>query len=374
MWITISPIAGDIDYTTDHESAAAMEQIIGSANRGEHIVFADRVTLQKLLSANLSNVTQATIRSINTRYPELASIERTQIYKVFIDPTINKPIRKSDFNWNIPLSHFSKVALIPAVILAENLRDASAFVQCAMHANYLNGMKGLKVTLTKDSGGGADIPTKFHDLISTERQFTLAVTDTDKTYPSANPCAPTSKCADLAKNSAWVANHVQLDGFEIENILPTNLLRDSITNSAAFHDLCNEIAFIDERMSAKPDSYRWCDLKLGTKFSRTKSNNTNAEERQHWRDTIEINQLEGFQVSSTCTASEECPKSNARDCECILTPGLGSETLERFNTYCKTLSIQKQCERVRTSANGNDWLKLGEKIASWGAALEKQRS
>lgn len=121
MWITISPIAGDIDYTTDHESAAAIEQIIGSANRGEHVVFADRATLQKLLNANLSSVTQATIRSINTRYPELASIERTQIYKVFIDPTINKPIRISDFNWNIPLSHFSKVALIPAVILAENL-------------------------------------------------------------------------------------------------------------------------------------------------------------------------------------------------------------------------------------------------------------
>lgn len=373
MWISLSPLVATLDFSDASDSVAAIETILSSARRGEHIVFADRKTLSHLLSLGLSLPNQAVVKSIQSRYSELASIEAQQIFRVKIDPTIQQPHYEGANVWLVPLQHFANVALVPSCVLAEDLRDATAYVTSAQHALLLHGHKGIKVNLTKDSGGGAAIPNKLKDLALSKRQFVLAITDTDKTHPRGACCAPTSKCAAIAAQTSWVVEHQMLDASEIENILPVNLISDSVEDSTAAHALAERLDFLKMNVFKNRELGKWFDLKNGTKLAKIKTTNDNEPEKAHWVNaSVPIRNVFGCGIR--CQQNAECPEGADKECACLLLPGLGDETLERFNSYCAKLTLHKQCERVRTSVNSADWLSLGSKIASWGAALEKQRS
>lgn len=373
MWISLSPQVAEIDFGGEHDLIAAIETILSSARRGEHIFFADRRTLAHLLSTGFSAPNQAVIKAVQSRYSELASIEAQQIFRVRVDPTIDQPRCHGANIWLVPLRHFASVALVPSCLLAEDLRDATAYLYSAWHAVHIQGTKGIKVNLTKDSGGGAGISKKLAELTESKRQFVLAITDTDKTHPLGACCAPTNKCADIAAHTPWVVEHQILDASEIENILPANLIYDSVEDSDAAHELSERLDFLKMYVFANRDLGRWFDLKNGTKLARVKMTNTNQQERGHWVSAMTSN-VDAFECEIGCQTNSECPKITNKECTCTLIPGLGDETLERFNSYCAKLTLQKQSERVRTSTNSAEWLSLGSKIASWGAALEKQRS
>jgi hypothetical protein len=373
MWISLSPSVAEIDFNNDINATAAIEELFSSAHRGDHIVFSDRDTLKRLLLVKLSVVSHSGISALLSQFAFIASLESLQKFRVIIDPTASKIANQTSNIWRMPLHHFSKVALVPSCILAENLRDARAYINSAHHANSLSKIKGVRITLTKDSGGGADISNKFTDLINDKRQFIIAITDTDKTHPNDSSCAATKKCVDLSANSKWVTHHIELPCSEIENFLPINLLSDSVTETPSKSQLAEQLAFLNKSTFKDPDLHKWFDAKNGTKLSRIKENNLNEPERSHWKKSIILNN-NFFQCKQECFNSIDCPINAIKDCECILIPGLGSETLDRFNDHCKNISIQKQCERVKTSNNAADWLDLGALLASWGIALEKQRS
>lgn len=373
MWISLSPKLAEIDFTKNQDAVAAIEAIWGSFFRGEHIVFSDRTTLIHLRDAGLSLSSRSSINSVLARFAELQALEKQQLTRVLIDPCITQSSFSTPNTWNIPLIHFSTVALVPACLLGENLRDATAYLNCANHAIKIRGPKGIKVNLTKDSGGGADISNKLLELAENKRQFVLAITDTDKTHPSDAPCSPTKKCAEISAQSNWVILHHELNCSEIENIIPTNLISDSIENSPAAHELSHRLDFLRSNVFKNPDLHKWFDLKNGTKLSRIKSSNNNYKEHEHWKNASK-NIASAFECDKKCTTSQECQKSNTKECQCVFLPGLGDDTLDRFNSYCSKTSLNKLCERINTSENSKDWLQLGALVASWGAALERKRS
>ena len=373
MWISLSPLLAEVDFVNDHDSVSAIETILSSFCRGEHIIFADRKTLSHLLTVQLSRPNHAALSSIQARYSELKSIEEEQLYRVVVVPNIMQSRRKTNALWFVPLKHFAIVALVPSCVLAENLRDAIAYVGCAIHAQKILGYRGIRVNLTKDSGGGADIPNKLGDLEKAKRQFVMSVTDTDRTHPFGTVCAPTIKCKAIVDKSSWVTEHQAVEGNEIENILPVNLVYDSIEASDAIHTLEKQLDFLKRTTFVTSSLHKWFDLKSGTKLARIRASNVNEIEREYWVEASKHIELK-FCCADECADIQECPKADSRDCTCLLLPGLGGATLDRYNTHCATLTIQKQCERVQTSTNADDWLRLGLRVASWGAALEKQRS
>jgi hypothetical protein len=373
MWISLSPKLVEIDFASDYESLSAIETIWASFFRGEHIVFSDRKTLGFLRDIGLSLASRASIGSVLARFSELKSLEQLQKFRVSVDPSIEQPCFLAPSTWQIPLKHFAKVALVPACILAENLRDATAYLNCATHALNICGPKGVKINLSKDSGGGAEISNKLLELEASRRQFILAITDTDKTYPKDDSCIPTKKCAEITTESNWVIHHKELNCSEIENILPVNLITDSIENSSAIHELSNRLDYLRKYVFNNSELHKWFDMKNGTKLFRIKTTNVNEREREHWeKSTTTI--ARAFECAPECSANDQCPKIKMKECECIFLPGLGDETLDRFNAHCSKITIQKQCERIRTSVNSKDWLELGSMIANWGVALERKRS
>jgi hypothetical protein len=373
MWITLSPQLTEVDFVNHQDSVAAIETILFSAFRGEHIVFAKRGILSYLLTLDLSNRSKSAIRNIQSRHAELASIEKLQKFRVIIKSNITHSTYIENNIWTVPLLHFSNVALVPSCVLAENLRDAKAYINGAHHALHMQGIKGLRVNLTKDSGGGTDTPNKFNELIDSRRQFVIAITDTDKTHPHGACCSSSTKCADISADSNWVVDHYNLDCSEIENILPINLLCDSIENSDAAPDLSEKLDFLKNNVFTDPSIHKWFDLKNGMALSKKKTINNNEAERNYWISTTTSIQSV-FQYGAECLDKQQCLKNTQKECECILFPGLGNGTLDRFNTHCDSMSVPKQCERIKTSSNSGDWLELGSIVASWGIALEKQRS
>ncbi len=373
MWISLSSKLADVDFINDNDSTAAIETILFSAFRGEHIVFAKRAIISYLLNVKLSNRSNSALKIIQSRYSELASIEKQQKFKVIIEPNISQSKYIENNIWTVPLLHFSNVALVPSCVLAENLRDATAYIYGANHALKMQGIKGLKVNLTKDSGGGADIPNKFSELIDSKRQFILSITDTDRTHPQGAFCSSSTKCSDISANTNWVVDHRTLDCSEIENILPINLLCDSVENSNAASSLSARLGFLKDTAFNDLNIHKWFDLKNGTTFAKKTEINNNEAERNYWISSTSSIKTP-FHIGTECTKNQQCSKNNHKDCVCILFPGLGDGTLDRFNSYCASITIQKQYERVKTSLNSADWLKLGSIVASWGVALEKQRS
>lgn len=376
MWITIASEIARIDFDINHEAISAIEQIFSSSRRGEHVVFSNRETLRTLQTIGLSAPTLAHVKFIETRVPELTELEKQQRFRIIIDLSNapSKAVMGSSKVWSIPLLHFSNVAMVPSCVLAENTRDAIAYLQSATHAHKLRGPNGLRISLTTDSGGGADIPKKLKTLIDEEREFILTVTDTDKTHPEATECASTKKCSNLTNEAKWACDHIALNCFEIENILPSNLLLDSIHNSNSAPDLAHPASFIHEKIASKGDIYRWLDLKLGTKLFRKFEKNCNTQERSYWQEEIQKCGIIAFKSDHDCAAEEDCSQSNERACKCLISPGLGDDTLDRYNSYCMTISLQKQIERAKTSTNISDWLNVGECVACWGIAFDKQRS
>ena len=373
MWISLSPKLAEIDFASDLDSLAAIETIWASFSRGEHIVFSDRKTLDHLRDIGLSIPSRGAISSVLARFSELQTLEQCQRFRVLITPSIEQPFLDGPSSWQVPLNHFSQVALVPACILAENLRDATAYVSCATQAIKIRGPKGVKISLTKDSGGGAEISNKLLELEESRRQFVLTVTDTDKTHPNDDSCTPTKKCAATSAHSNWVIGHLELDCSEIENLLPINLIYDSIESSPAAHELSRRLDYLKKFVFNNTNIHKWFDVKNGVKLFRIMTTNINEREREHWEKSSTAISY-AFQCTQECQTNHQCSKEKSKECECVLLPGLGDDTLDRFNSHCSAITIQKQCERIKTSANADDWLELGSKIASWGVALERQRS
>ncbi|MFI5445007.1 hypothetical protein [Polaromonas sp. UC242_47] len=373
MWIELSPDLENIDFAADNDALAALENILSSVFRGEHVLVGNRKTLESFQKAALSGHSKAVLRSVINRLPELLSLSELQVFKVTLRAELDITQQPEKNHWHVPLRHFSNVALVPASVLCENLRDASALLGCATHFHIEFNPRGLRISLTEDGGGGAEIAPTLEKKMRDARQFVMALTDTDRSHPDAAACLPTQKCEAIADKGSWVAAHVPLPCREIENILPINLLSDSTQASDARFATSDQLQYLQKNVFENSTIHLWADLKLGTKLSLCCESNVDQTERDFWRKASE-RIPHPFKAGKDC-AIGKCPKiQGQKDCECLLAPGLGEKMLERFLEHTQTISMHKQVERIRTSSNSELWFELGKKVANWGIALEKLRA
>lgn len=373
MWISLSNLIKTNAIKEDIHKLAALEHIISSAFRGENFVFADRKTLQELIALPLSLPSIATLKHILLRHSEFSSLESALKYKVSVSESNNKPKRISKHEWEVPLLHFSNRAVTSAQVIGENASDAEALIHSAKQALKKDKINLAKVALTPSNGGGSDTPNTIIPIKEQQNTFLLIVTDTDKSHPNAQQSLTSSRCEEISQNSDWTIEHIALECFEIENLLPTNLVIDSIEESDAKYELSERLTYYKNTAFQQPAIFKWIDTKEGVKVWRARDNNKNNQEQSYWKQSEKaIGKC--FQLQAACTKSNECPKNAQNECQCFHFPSLGSDTLDRFVNYCNRLSVQKASERAATSANGTDWFELGRRIASWGIAPERIRA
>lgn len=370
MWIEIADDVQTLDVQHDLAASAALESVLSSAFRGEHVVVATRPTIEYLLKQGLTRASEAVLRHVAVKLPELRALKQAQTFVVELSANSPANKRTSPFTWRIPLKHFSTVALVPSALLGENLRDARIFELCGQHYMLSSKLRGIGICLTTEGAGGPEVVPSLKKKSSDQRQFVLALTDTDKSHPAGSTCAPTRKCQSYAIACTWVIHHIGLECRELENALPQNLLVDS-THEIGGATLSAQIAHLEQYAFENDAVWRWADMKLGTSYFLAKEENSDEAERMHWAEADMT--VKPYLCSDACEA-EYCRYAELDKCECLLLPGLGDKVLDRFLAHSDSTSLHKQSERVGTSPNRSYWLELGMKVSHWGVAFNKFRA
>lgn len=361
MWIEFDDSLSEKIDVADERQCAAIESIALSAFYGRHIMFAKTKTIAWISRQGVSSVTKAVCKKIKSRYSELSSI-RSVIGVRLVVMADDEVLHFNNGTWFVSISTLSEYPVQFGLLLAENLNDALIYLLAAEHYKISKGLKWLNVELSPDGGGGTQIYPRFENSILKKSVFCLAITDTDKDFPTAASNITSQRCRAVAMQRKWIADHFDVPARELENILPINLVEDAIYNDTGAADLHGKISSVKSRILGDYEPILYCDLKLGTKFSWTKDKN--IEKSRYWKAFVKSRNIK--KVSCGVECEEEC--------KCFMIDSLGETVAEKFFKFCAELSPQKQYERVKSSENCTQWLAVGKAVFDWGVALPKSRN
>ncbi len=363
MWIEVDESLIDIYPALNESQCAALETIVLSVFHGKNALFAKKRTLDWMMNQGLSAAAKSVCLKVKNRLPEYSSLRDIIGLKVII-VSADKDLAINKFGfWELPLNLLEKNPVSSCSLLTENLSDADIYLIAAEHYKKHHKINGLITELTPVGGGGNQIYPAFMRFVERREGFCLSITDTDRDYPSAESNDTSKSCKTLAEECRWIAAHMDVPARELENILPINIVEDAIFDDRGAVDLHERFEKVKERVSDNSVALLYCDLKMGTKFSWSTTVHGNHEKTRFWRDFLE----------SKNPPLRACERSCGDECECFMIDSLGERVADKFLDFCKKNSVQKQYERMKTSANAEQWLDVGKAVFNWGVATPRTR-
>jgi hypothetical protein len=364
MWFELDDSLED-HPTFGMQEVAALEAIAVASFSGQHVLYGSRSVLSWALKQPIGIAGQAAMRRAINRISEFGMLRKRMLWRVIFVANGKSIEHPSDDEWRVPIGLIT-FPLHAADLLAENLNDARAYQLAAKHFQTDSRLNSLRFKLSLQNGGGAEIVATFAHCIESRERMSITITDSDKKHPLDTECPTSRNCAKLAKSSNWICIHKTLPCREIENLLPWNLVQDSIENSGNASEISKLLDSFKFLLQNKPDALDYVDIKEGEKGYLARGILVNPELRAYWSGVVKI-------FGNNCNVS--CIECIDRDtCKCLIIPGLGPKVLTRFIEYCAQLSTHKQIERVRTSPQNERWLRLGEAVFNWGIADEPCRA
>lgn len=364
MWLEVDESLVDLYPTLNESQCAGLEAIALSVFHGKNSLFAKKRTLDWMMNQELSSAAKSVCLRIKNRLSEYSSLRDFVGLKILIVGS-NRILHYDDQGlWELPLKILEENPVTTCSLLTENLSDADIYLIAAEHYKKHIKINGLITNLTPFGGGGNQIYPAFKRFIDRKESFCFSITDTDRDYPTAESNETSKNCRSLAQERKWVADHLDVPARELENILPINLVEDAIFDDRGSVDLHERFEKIKLRIVDQPMALLFCDLKMGTKFSWASTHHGNQEKARFWREFID----------SRSPPLHNCGNGCKNDCECFLIESLGEKVAEKFLDFCKKNSIQKQYERMKTSANSDKWLEVGKAVFNWGVATPRSRS
>ncbi|WP_261499140.1 hypothetical protein [Acidovorax bellezanensis] len=364
MWLEIDESLVDLYPTATASQCAALEAIALSVFHGKNSLYAKKRTLEWICAQQLSQAAKSVCLRIKNRLSEYASLRDFIKIKIIVVSSD----RELSFNdaglWELPLSALENNPISTCTLLAENLSDADIYLIAAEHYRRHNKINGLITNLTPIGGGGNQIYPAFLRFVDRKETFCLSVTDTDKDYPSAESNDASKSCKALAGERRWIADHIDVPARELENILPVNIVEDAIFNDDGCVELHERFSKVKGGTENSPDALLYCDLKKGTKFLWAGDAHGNKDKARFWTDFL----------GSKNPPINGCGNGCNEKCECFMIESLGERIAEKFLEHCRKISGQKQYERMKTSANADQWLEVGKVVFDWGVAIPRSRT
>jgi len=357
MWIELSDALPEAFPNPSVQICSVFEAIASASFHGRHVLYGSRKTLSWLLAQELGQPAKAAISRALSTVAERGAIREEIMSRLTIEASGQVSMDPAG-HWHAPLAALVGVSFEMGEILAENLRDAEALQIAAEHFKKERRLAGLAVAASAHNGGGAEILHCFEHAVSQRRRFTLAVTDSDKDHPDASAGAPSRGCAISFADAGWICKHVELPCREIENLLPFNLVADSVTGHPQSAELKDSVAAIMQAAARQADVLKYADLKDGTP-GRLALDLQHPLRANYWANLSKACEL-GAMICET-----ECAQN---PCACNLLPGLGPQLLQRFLDHCSQISVPKQIERMKTSHLSETWLQIGKEVFDWTLA------
>lgn len=363
MWLEVDESLVDVYPTLNESQCAALETIALSVFNGKNSLFAKKRTLDWMMNQELSAAAKSVCLKVKNRLSEYSSLRDIVGSKIII-VTSNKDLSINEHGfWELPLILLERNPVSTCTLLTENLSDADIYLIAAEHYKKHNKINGLITSLTTIGGGGNQIYPAFMRFIDKKEGFCLSITDTDRDYPTAESNDTSKSCKSLADECRWIAAHMDVPARELENILPINIVEDAIFDDRGAVDLHERFEKVKERVAGNPSALLYCDLKMGTKFSWSGTLHGNEDKTRFWKSFLE----------SKNPPLSACEKNCGEQCDCFMIDSLGERVADKFLDFCSRNSIHKQYERMKTSANADQWLEIGREVFNWGVATPRTR-
>jgi hypothetical protein len=368
MLIILNDSISDLDLMADEHSCIALQNLITCSLKGEHFVTGSRAVLnwlseQESISIHLRKKVKRIENWVAQRGDLLNVIKR----KIIVDSSVNEITKLSENHWCVPLIHFYENGTSPSVILAESLVDVDLLYEAAIYYKFSKGIRAINIRYEPRSGGGSTIFNVLDQIKNSRREFCLCITDSDKKSPNCPQSSTSRKCESLCNDASWVVEHAELSVHEIENLIPIEILENSLSVQLEL----DKFDLLKSRTKILGgDYYKFCDLKVGFTLKNLKSLDAGNPRYKYWKEVLD-RLSSGGHISEFCELSEiQC---TAEDCSCVLAPGFGDGLLSKIITKMKQTTPTKFHESAKDSFMINDWLSIGRIFFEFSCCPDKDR-
>lgn len=363
MWLKLDDSLRQI--SDDHQQEIyGLELALLSIFQGEHALALSSGLGDELLKLPLSRHSVAAIKNSTRKSAEQISAWRQSPFKISI--TFNDKLVKkiSPSEWILPISLIAQNGMPKSLVLAEDLTDARLYKHSAEHHRILNNT-AHKFSTQLLSGGGGSTPKILQHELQQRHFFIFCITDSDRNYPAAGANSTSKKCKENIVRSDWIGHHYALREREAENVLPKNLIEDTLSrpeHKETFEKYC-----ILQNHKYTDAEWEYLDLKQGTLLSKC------CGAIDFWSRAAKDACKRGV-INEICLQDGSCCRAAGEECGCLIAPGMGEKFLEHTADYLDHQTSHSSALRVKTAGNSKSWLQIGASIFSWAAATEKIRA
>jgi len=350
-----------------NRSAEVLFQLALAVQRGAHVVLVSSIfdKTYKLLFEQLSKIIGKVyvdlFRGLAERRTFWGAISQHINIKVVI--TLDKKRKSSEteiiINPNVLSDfHFEQ----ETVVLTENLSDAEFFKHLVLYYKKQHQLKGAKTEYYASNGGGATLHQVLTYEMNLLHHFCIAITDSDKCYPSAKhkEYGTTYKDAFKAHKKynqyRTCTLYVMKNVSEIENLIPNSILgKHLLCNEKHIYWESKELSFYDIKFGLKAKSLYeqaiysyWVAIFPEINFADVQKLRSKIKRKDDYCIVVEKNGI-----------NDVVPLYWGKD---ILSTAVKKEKVALENVTIKEL----------TSAQQIEWNAIGENLFTWTCGLKSK--
>ena len=354
-----------LDNNDKADIVDALENIARARREGKHLIFASRNNLKVLKEYPLlSDTARRVFNKLYNQLPQMdvyrqhfirrVEIVAEDVFEIFSEGN-HKVIRISAKN----LRDFSFV--MDSVLLAENQDDIKFYKKLTQTYLHWSGLGHIKISCESRGGGGQNTVNEFKEIIDQKNRLCLCIVDSDRKFPNSNLGSTASSVQKIVdENQSPLAELFILDQRELENILPTRLLEETVNNDP---NRMNGVLFLEElEKSNFSDARHYLDIKKGLKLGKVLNQPNGSLFANYWTQVANCMQNKAFNISQKCRTNHNCHDETG--CTCIVAVGLGDSILTDVITTLERNSSQKIGEMVREPLK-TTWGHIGEILIAW---------
>lgn len=341
------------------EVIAAVDALAYGRRRGNHLIFADRDTLEVLanmegISLNAKSVYTRIYSKVSTK---LSLFDYTDTYiKICLPHTQISIVTDATHKIiNIPLTMLSTSEISSQTkLLVENIDECKLYEFFGKIYIEENRINGVVINYEAEHGGGNDIWRVYSNIQENENKLCLTIADTDKKYPSAPLGNTAAQLASTDKADKPMTNAYILDVHEVENLFPTSIYEEMAANDGQKLDCVEGMKKLSSITNCSP--LKHFDIKKGLKVGEIEKNQ-DTDFTAYWNtvcNTANINVI--------CCNSNSCQGIPKRCCNYLIREwgGTAFKDLLQFIYQHGTAILQRIDFNVKQV-----WLHIGKVIYSW---------
>lgn len=341
-----------------------ISKIFDAWRKGDHLVFCSNRLINKLLRENFSQYSKQVMKIYQARLPQMGMLRDFSHQLRVVDGTciIKKEIieSKNTFSISVDVINQKHLSDKPSLIV-ENLDDAKAYLKICkaiMHDKRIYH----ELRFTPENGGGDTTAEVYNQRQIENDRFCLAISDSDKHFPDDSQKGTAEKLKrvhnqNIKRYTILFSDYFVINAREIENILPTSILCNTLMNNTANQRFASWIFEIEK---SDPMAKLFIDMKKGIDVKKI-IDSKNIIEIEYW-----IIRSKKNLVNCSYLKNRKC---QAGKCMCFSIAGFGKHTLKNSLPRIQEISDSKfnDLGKLNSEMYGI-WLEISTILCAWFCA------